>query len=102
MILTIGLTQCVFVSLGILTLNVLLKAGGYAANVASSFPPLGVHSADGVDHFCRFVWLFSPRPVVRICRARVGSGNHRGNIPRLLLRLRSVDLGKCRGFLPME
>ncbi len=42
MILTIGLTQFVFVSLGILTLNVLLKAGGYAANVASSFPPFPV------------------------------------------------------------
>ncbi|MFZ4598618.1 MAG: hypothetical protein ACOYNN_08245 [Terrimicrobiaceae bacterium] len=42
MILTIAFTQFVFVSLGILALNVLLQAGGYAENVAASFPALAV------------------------------------------------------------
>ena len=39
---SIAATQFVFLSLGILALNVLLKAGGYAPNVASKFPPLVV------------------------------------------------------------
>ena len=52
MILTIGLTQFVFISLGLLTVNVLLKAGGFAANVESSFPAFSVWMArDGA-------WLF--------------------------------------------
>lgn len=52
MILTIGLTQFVFVSLGLLTVNVLLKAGGFAANVESAFPAFSVWMArDGA-------WLF--------------------------------------------
>lgn len=52
MILTIGLTQFVFVSLGLLTVNVLLKSGGFAANVESSFPAFSVWMArDGA-------WLF--------------------------------------------
>jgi hypothetical protein len=52
MILSIGLTQFVFVSLGLLTVNVLLKAGGYADNVESSFPAFSVWMArDGA-------WLF--------------------------------------------
>lgn len=38
MILTIAFTQFVFVSLGILALHVLLKAGGYAGNVEEMFP----------------------------------------------------------------
>ena len=45
MILSLALTQFVFVSLGILTVNVLLKAGGYAGNVAATFPPLSVWMA---------------------------------------------------------
>lgn len=45
MILSFALTQFVFVSLGILTVNVLLKAGGYAGNVAATFPPLSVWMA---------------------------------------------------------
>lgn len=53
MILTIGLTQFVFVSLGLLTVNVLLKAGGFADNVESSFPAFSVWMArDGA-------WLFA-------------------------------------------
>lgn len=39
---SIAATQFVFISLGILALNVLLKAGGYAPNVASKFPHLAV------------------------------------------------------------
>ncbi len=42
MILSIAFTQFVFVSLGILALNVLLKSGGFAANVEASFPWLAV------------------------------------------------------------
>jgi len=42
MIISIAATQFVFLSLGILALNVLLKAGGYAPNVASKFPDLAV------------------------------------------------------------
>ena len=42
MIISIAATQFVFVSLGILALNVLLKAGGYAPNVAAKFPDLAV------------------------------------------------------------
>jgi len=52
MILTIGLTQFVFVSLGLLTVNVLLKAGGFAQNVEAAFPAFSVWMArDGA-------WLF--------------------------------------------
>ena len=52
MILTIGLTQFVFVSLGLLTVNVLLKAGGFAQNVEDTFPSFSVWMArDGA-------WLF--------------------------------------------
>lgn len=39
---SIAATQFVFLSLGILALNVLLKAGGYAPNVATKFPDLAV------------------------------------------------------------
>jgi hypothetical protein len=42
MIISIAATQFVFLSLGILALNVLLAAGGYAPNVASKFPDLAV------------------------------------------------------------
>jgi len=53
MILTIALTQFVFISLGILAVNVLLKAGGFAANVADSFPPFSVWMAT------QSLWLFA-------------------------------------------
>ncbi len=53
MILSIGLTQFVFVSLGLLTVNVLLKAGGFAPNVEATFPAFSVWMArDGA-------WLFA-------------------------------------------
>ncbi len=52
MILSLGLTQFVFVSLGLLSVNVLLKASGFADNVEGSFPAFSVWMArDGA-------WLF--------------------------------------------
>ncbi|MDX2080939.1 MAG: hypothetical protein SFU53_09155 [Terrimicrobiaceae bacterium] len=53
MILSLGFTQFVLLSLGILALKVLLKAGGYAANVADTFPPFAVFLAN------QGIWLFS-------------------------------------------
>lgn len=53
MILSIASTQFVFLALGMLALNVLLKAGGYAANVAGTFPPLALTLAhQGLWLFC--------------------------------------------------
>ena len=53
MILSIASTQFVFLALGTLALNVLLKAGGYAPNVAGSFPPLAITLAhQGLWLFC--------------------------------------------------
>ena len=42
MILSIAFTQFVFVSLGMLAIRVLLKAGGYTPNVEGMFPPFSV------------------------------------------------------------
>lgn len=53
MILTIALTQFVFISLGVLAVNVLLKAAGFATNVADSFPPFSVWMAT------QSLWLFA-------------------------------------------
>ena len=52
MIISIASTQFVFLALGMLALNVLLKAGGYAPNVAGSFPPLALTLAH------QSLWLF--------------------------------------------
>lgn len=53
MIISIASTQFVFLALGMLALNVLLKAGGYAPNVASSFPPMALALAhQGLWLFC--------------------------------------------------
>lgn len=53
MIISIGCTQFVFLSLGILALNVLLKAGGYAPDVADKFPSFAVQLAqNGLWMFC--------------------------------------------------
>ena len=53
MIVSIAGTQFVFLALGTLALNVLLKAGGYAPNVAGTFPPLAVTLAhQGLWLFC--------------------------------------------------
>jgi hypothetical protein len=53
MILSIALTQFVFISLGMLSVNVLLKAAGYAANVAETFPGFSVWMAT------QSLWLFA-------------------------------------------
>ena len=53
MILSIALTQFVFISLGILSVNVLLKAAGYATNVAETFPAFSVWMAT------QSLWLFA-------------------------------------------
>jgi hypothetical protein len=53
MILPIALTQFVFISLGMLSVNVLLKAAGYAANVAETFPAFSVWMAT------QSLWLFA-------------------------------------------
>lgn len=59
MIISIASTQFVFLALGMLALNVLLKAGGYAPNVAGTFPPLALALAhQGLWLFCvPLVWL---------------------------------------------
>lgn len=53
MILSIALTQFVFISLGILSVNVLLKAAGFATNVAHTFPAFPVWMAT------QSLWLFA-------------------------------------------
>jgi hypothetical protein len=59
MIISIASTQFVFLALGMLALNVLLKAGGYAPNVAGTFPPLALTLAhQGLWLFCvPLVWI---------------------------------------------
>ena len=53
MIVSIASTQFVFLALGMLAMNVLLKAGGYAPNVAGTFPPLAITLAhQGLWLFC--------------------------------------------------
>ena len=53
MIVSIASTQFVFLALGMLAMNVLLKAGGYAPNVAGTFPPLAITLAhQGLWMFC--------------------------------------------------
>lgn len=61
MIVTIALTQFVFVSLGILALHVLLKSAGFAANVADSFPVFPVWLAEHSFWFfvIPLVWMAS-------------------------------------------
>lgn len=62
MIISIASTQFVFLALGMLALNVLLKAGGYAANVAGTFPPLALILAH------QGLWLFCV-PLAWVCFA---------------------------------
>jgi len=53
MIVSIASTQFVFLALGTLAMNVLLKSGGYAPNVSGTFPPLAVTLAhQGLWLFC--------------------------------------------------
>lgn len=59
MIISIASTQFVFLALGMLALNVLLKSGGYAPNVASSFPQIALTLAhQGLWLFCvPILWI---------------------------------------------
>ncbi len=83
MILSIGLTQFVFVSLGLLTVNVLLKAGGFAENVAATFPPFSVWMArDGA-------WLFV-LPMLWVALALLCEHTIRGNIAEKIARATGV------------
>jgi hypothetical protein len=83
MILTIGLTQFVFVSLGLLTVNVLLKASGFAANVESSFPAFSVWMArDGA-------WLFA-LPMLWVALALFCEQAIRGTFSEKLARASGV------------
>jgi hypothetical protein len=83
MILTIGLTQFVFVSLGLLTVNVLLKAGGFAANVEASFPAFSVWMArDGA-------WLFA-LPMLWVALALFCEQAIRGSLAEKLARATGV------------
>lgn len=53
MIVSIASVQFVFLALGMLALNVLLKAGGYAPNLSASFPPQALFLAhQGLWLFC--------------------------------------------------
>ncbi|MFM8363975.1 MAG: hypothetical protein ACKOAS_02360 [Verrucomicrobiota bacterium] len=83
MILTIGLTQFVFVSLGLLTVNVLLKAGGFAENVATSFPAFSVWMArDGA-------WLFA-LPMLWVAVALLCEQAIRGTLAEKVARMTGV------------
>jgi len=83
MILTIGLTQFVFVSLGLLTVNVLLKAGGFAQNVEDTFPGFSVWMArDGA-------WLFI-LPMLWVAVALFCEQAIRGTIAEKLARASGV------------
>ena len=83
MILTIGLTQFVFVSLGLLTVNVLLKAGGFAQNVESTFPAFSVWMArDGA-------WLFI-LPMLWVAAALFCEQAIRGTLAEKLARATGV------------
>lgn len=70
MIISIASTQFVFLALGMLALNVLLKAGGYASNVAGTFPPLALTLAH------QGLWLFCA-PIAWVAFATAcGHGNN--------------------------
>jgi hypothetical protein len=79
MILTIGLTQFVFISLGLLSVNVLLKAGGFAQNVEATFPAFSVWMArDGA-------WLFV-LPMIWVALALFCEQAIRGTLAEKLAR----------------
>jgi len=83
MILSIGLTQFVFVSLGLLTVNVLLKAGGFAENVEASFPAFSVWMArDGA-------WLFA-LPMIWVAVALLCEHAIRGGLAEKMARATGV------------
>lgn len=85
MILPIALTQFVFISLGILSVNVLLKAAGYAANVAERFPSFSVWMAT------QSLWFFA-LPLAWVAFAAFCMHFGRGPLPEMIIRLTGVAL----------
>lgn len=85
MIHSIALTQFVFVSLGILSVNVLLKAAGYAANVAERFPAFPVWMAT------QGLWLFA-LPMAWVAFAGFCLHFGRGPLPEMVARITGVGL----------
>jgi len=85
MILTIALTQFVFISLGILSVNVLLKAGGFAANVADTFPAFSVWMAT------QSLWLFA-MPLAWVAFAGLCQHLGRGLFSEMAARAAGVAL----------
>lgn len=83
MILSIASLQFVFLALGILALNVLLKSGGYAANVAGSFPPLAVFLAH------QGLWLFCI-PLGWVCFATACTFWNKGPLTDSIARVTGV------------
>jgi len=85
MIPTIALTQFVFISLGILAVNVLLKAGGFAANVADTFPAFSVWMAT------QSLWLFT-LPLAWVAFAGLCQHVERGPLTKISARMAGVAL----------
>jgi hypothetical protein len=85
MILTIGLTQFVFVSLGLLSVNVLLKAGGFAQNVEATFPAFSVWMAT------QSLWLFA-LPLAWVAFAGFCLHVGKGPLPEMMARITGVAL----------
>ena len=85
MILPIALTQFVFISLGILSVNVLLKAAGYATNVAETFPAFSVWMAT------QSLWLFA-LPLAWVAFAGFCLHFGRGPLSVMMARITGVTL----------
>lgn len=85
MILSIALTQFVFISLGMLSVNVLLKAGGYAANVAERFPAFSVWMAT------QSLWVFA-LPFAWVAFAGLCLHFGKGRLPEAIVRVTGVVL----------
>jgi len=85
MILSIALTQFIFISLGMLSVNVLLKAAGYASNVAETFPAFSVWMAT------QSLWLFA-LPLVWVAFAGLCLHGGKGSLPQMAVRLTGVGL----------
>jgi hypothetical protein len=85
MILSIALTQFVFISLGMLSVNVLLKAAGYAANVAETFPEFSVWMA------IQSLWLFA-LPLAWVAFAGLCLHVDKGPLSEVVARVTGVAL----------
>jgi hypothetical protein len=85
MILPIALTQFVFISLGMLSVNVLLKAAGYATNVAETFPAFSVWMAT------QSLWLFA-LPLAWVAFAGFCLHFGRGPLSQMMARITGASL----------